>query len=245
MSAAAGSAAAPSSFSGQDRNQEATVYVGNLDDKVTESLLYELMLQVGPITHVNIPKDRITMVHQGYGFVEFQSEEDAEYCVKVMNLIRLYGKPIRVNKASANKKDYDIGATLFIGNLSPDVDERILFEAFSSFGKILNTPRVQRDGVTGLSKGYGFVSFDNFETADLAIESMNGQFLCGRSISVSYALKKEGRGEKHGTCSERLLASEAKRHGMLPSQNPQAADLGAAAQPSISVPSGMYLLPQQ
>jgi len=45
-----------------------------------------------------MPKDRITQAHQGYGFVEFIGEEDADYAIKVMNMIKLFGKPIRVNK---------------------------------------------------------------------------------------------------------------------------------------------------
>jgi len=45
-----------------------------------------------------MPKDRITQSHQGYGFVEFMGEEDADYAIKIMNMIKLYGKPIRVNK---------------------------------------------------------------------------------------------------------------------------------------------------
>ena len=38
------------------------------------------------------------MQHQGYGFCEFLTEEDAEYACKIMNQIKLWGKPIRVNK---------------------------------------------------------------------------------------------------------------------------------------------------
>ena len=45
-----------------------------------------------------MPKDRITQAHQGYGFVEFMGEEDADYAIKIMNMIKVYGKPIRVNK---------------------------------------------------------------------------------------------------------------------------------------------------
>lgn len=47
-----------------------------------------------------MPKDRVTQMHQGYGFVEFMGEEDADYAIKVLNMIKLYGKPIRVNKVS-------------------------------------------------------------------------------------------------------------------------------------------------
>lgn len=58
------------------------------------------MLQAGRIVNVHLPKDRVTQSHQGYGFVEFISEEDAEYAARIMNQVRLYGKPIRVNKVS-------------------------------------------------------------------------------------------------------------------------------------------------
>ena len=40
-----------------------------------------------------MPKDRVTQTHQGYGFVEFLSEEDADYAIKILNMIKLYGKP--------------------------------------------------------------------------------------------------------------------------------------------------------
>lgn len=38
------------------------------------------------------------MSHQGFGFCEFFTEEDAEYACRIMNGIKLFGKPIRVNK---------------------------------------------------------------------------------------------------------------------------------------------------
>jgi splicing factor 3B subunit 4 len=115
------------------------VYIGNLDERVTDPLIWELMLQAGRIVNVHLPKDRVTQTHQGYGFVEFQTEEDAEYAAKIMNGIRLYGKPIRVNKASADKsKTVEIGAELFIGNLDTMVDERVIFDTFRRFGSVLN-----------------------------------------------------------------------------------------------------------
>jgi RNA recognition motif-containing protein len=38
-----------------------------------------------------MPKDKVTGKHQGYGFVEFRGEEDAEYAIKVMNMVTLKG----------------------------------------------------------------------------------------------------------------------------------------------------------
>ena len=46
--------------------------------------------------------------------------------IKVLNMIKLFGKAIRVNKASQDKDTLDVGANLFIGNLDPDVDEKVL-----------------------------------------------------------------------------------------------------------------------
>ena len=137
--------------------------MGGLDEKVNESLMWELFVQAGPVVNVHMPKDRVSLMHQGYGFVEFLTEEDADYAIKVrfthidcskalfvtvitpqiMNMIKLYGKPIRVNKASAHQKNLDVGANIFIGNLDPEVDEKLLYDTFSAFGVILTTPKVK------------------------------------------------------------------------------------------------------
>ncbi|CAB4059990.1 SF3B4 [Lepeophtheirus salmonis] len=191
-----------------ERNQDATIYVGGLDEKVTDSLLWELFVQAGPVVNVHTPRDRVTMVHQGYGFVEFLTEEDADYSIKIMNMIKLYGKPIRVNKASAHQKNLDVGANVFIGNLDPEVDEKLLYDTFSAFGVILTTPKIQRDPETGNSKGFAFINYASFEASDAAIEAMNGQYLCNRAISLSYAFKKDAKGERHGSAAERLLAAQ-------------------------------------
>jgi len=156
------------------------------------------------------------MAHQGYGFCEFLTEEDAEYACKIMNQIKLWGKPIRVNKASSDKKQLDVGANLFIGNLDESVDERLLYDTFSAFGVMATTAKIARDTATGVSKGYGFVSYTDFESSDAAIESMNGQFLMNKAIAVQYAFKKDGKGERHGTNAERLLAAQARKNNALP-----------------------------
>lgn len=146
-----------------EQDKEATVYIGNLDERVSDALVWELMLQAGRIVrsfdplfpsrmttdgvaqvNVHLPKDRVTQTHQGFGFVEFISEEDAEYAARIMNQVRLYGKPIRVNKASADKqKTMEVGAELFIGNLDPMVDEKTLFDTFSTFGNLIAAPKVR------------------------------------------------------------------------------------------------------
>lgn len=119
-----------------------------------------------------------------------------------------------------------MGANLFIGNLDPEVDEKLLYDTFSAFGVILQTPKVRmhfrtvwrestlfllqimRDVESGNSKGYAFINFANFDGSDTALEAMNGQYLCNRPITVSYAFKKDAKGERHGSAAERLLAAQ-------------------------------------
>jgi len=45
---------------------------------------------------------------------------------------------------------------------------------------------------------------------------MNGQFLMNKAITVQYAFKKDGKGERHGTSAERLLATQARKNNALP-----------------------------
>ncbi len=134
-----------------DQDKESTAYAGNLDERVTDALLWELFTQMGPVVNVHLPKDRVSQLHQGYGFVEMRSEEDAEYACKILNNTRMFGKPIRVNKASADRRgpggetiggSQGVGAELFAGNLDGSVDERVLYETFSRFGPLVATPKV-------------------------------------------------------------------------------------------------------
>ena len=61
--------------------------------------------------------------------------------------------------------------------------------------------QIMRDPDTGNSKGYAFINFASFEAADMAIEAMNGQYLCNRAIAISYAFKKDSKGERHGSAA--------------------------------------------
>ena len=78
-----------------------------------------------------------------YGFCEFQTEEDADCAVKIMNQIKIFGRPIRVNKASADKRTViNVGADIHVSGLDPSIDERTLLDTFSVFGPLMAPPRV-------------------------------------------------------------------------------------------------------
>ncbi len=195
------------------------------------------MLNAGRVRNVNMPVDRVNSQHQGFGFVEFHTEAEADYAPKIMNNVALYGSRIRVNKASADKqRNVEIGAELFIGSLDGMIDEKTLYDTFSQFGPLVNAPKIARDE-TQLSKGYGFISFGDFESSDAAIASMHGQYMMNKQITVQYAYKKDGKGERHGDEAERMLAKQAKAHGVAPAVQPLPAHLFQLP-PSASAPNG-------
>lgn len=204
------------------RNQEATVWCGNLDNQATEEMLYELFVNAGPLVNVSMPKDKISGMHQGYAFIEFQTPDDADYAIRLMNMIKLHGKPMRINMAFKDRNNEEFNAILFVGNLDHDVDEKLLYETFSRFGAVISA-RVMTEEESPRSKGFGFVTMDSFESADLAISTMQGQFLGGKAVNVTYAFKKDGKkGERHGTAEERRLESARKVKMIRPKTDPLA-----------------------
>jgi splicing factor 3B subunit 4 len=227
----------------REQNKEATVYVGNLHERITPRLLHELMLNAGRVRNVNMPVDRVNGQHQGFGFVEFHTEAEADYAPKIMNNVALHGNRIRVNKASADKqRNVEIGAELFIGNLDSAVDEKTLYDTFGQFGPLVNAPKIARDEAMGnLSKGYGFVSYGDFESSDQAIASMHNQYMMNKQITVQYAYKKDGKGERHGDEAERMLAKQAKAHGVAAAVQPLPAHLFQLP-PGAAAPTGPAMI---
>ena len=69
-----------------------------------------------------------------------------------------------------------------------------------------------RDPETGNSKGFAFINFASFDASDAAMEAMNGQYLCNRPITISYAFKKEAKGERHGSAAGTVVCVWILKH---------------------------------
>jgi len=75
---------------------------------------------------------------------------------------------------------------IYVGNLSREVTESELREAFAAFGEVTSAS-VIKDKFTGESRGFGFVEMPNKEEADEAIAGLNGKELKGRNLNVNEA----------------------------------------------------------
>jgi RNA recognition motif-containing protein len=79
---------------------------------------------------------------------------------------------------------------LFVGSLSWDTNDEALRNAFSPHGEISEAVVIS-DRDSGRSRGFGFVTFEEDESADKAVAALNGTDLDGRSIRVDVAQAKE------------------------------------------------------
>eukprot|EP01029_Cantina_marsupialis_P021596 TRINITY_DN5196_c0_g1_i2.p1 TRINITY_DN5196_c0_g1~~TRINITY_DN5196_c0_g1_i2.p1 ORF type:complete len:120 (-),score=39.29 TRINITY_DN5196_c0_g1_i2:175-534(-) len=86
-----------------DATHRRTVYVGGLEERVVEENLGKAFAPFGEIVSVNIPLDQLTQKNRGFGFVEFEEEEDARDAVDNMHLNEMFGRTIKVNIARPQK----------------------------------------------------------------------------------------------------------------------------------------------
>lgn len=81
---------------------------------------------------------------------------------------------------------------LFVGNLSFDITENDLQDAFAAHGTVVEA-NLMMDRATGRPRGFGFVTMSTPEEAQKAISAMNGKDLGGRALTVNVARPREER----------------------------------------------------
>ncbi|XP_012489184.1 polyadenylate-binding protein 2 isoform X2 [Gossypium raimondii] len=169
-----------------------SLYVGDLDLSVTESHLYDLFSPLGTVVSLRVCKDSRTRRSLGYGYVNYSNTHEAARALEVLNFTLLNGKPIRVMYSNRDPTVRRTGAgNIFIKNLDKTIDNKALHDTFSTFGYILSC-KIATDN-TGQSKGYGFVQFDNEESAKNAIDKLNGMLLNEKQVFVGPFLRKQER----------------------------------------------------
>ena len=110
-----------------------------------------------------------------------------------LNGRRVHQAEIRVNWAyqsnTASKEDTSNHFHIFVGDLSNEVNDEVLLQAFSAFGSV-SEARVMWDMKTGRSRGYGFVAYRERSEAEKALSSMDGEWLGSRAIRCNWANQK-------------------------------------------------------
>lgn len=81
---------------------------------------------------------------------------------------------------------------IYVGNMSYDVQEEDLRQAFGKFGQV-ESVSIINDKFSGRSKGFGFVEMSSKEEGQAAIDGLNGKDLKGRALNVNEARPQEKR----------------------------------------------------
>lgn len=82
------------------------------------------------------------------------------------------------------------GANVFVFHIPNEWTQNELLTHFSQFGRIISC-YVATDRATGRNKGYGFVSYDNIQSAANAVLGMNGCPVGGKRLKVSIKTGEE------------------------------------------------------
>ncbi|KAJ8774030.1 hypothetical protein K2173_009461 [Erythroxylum novogranatense] len=170
-----------------------SVYVGNIHIQVTELLLQEVFASTGPVEGCKL----IRKEKSSYGFVHYFDRRSAALAILSLNGRHLFGQPIKVNWAytSGQREDTSAHYNIFVGDLSPEVTDAMLFACFSVYPSCSDA-RVMWDQKTGRSRGFGFVSFRNQQDAQSAINDLTGKWLGNRQIRCNWATKGAGSNEE-------------------------------------------------
>ena len=107
------------------------------------------------------------------------------------------------------------GCKIFVGNISFVAEDQELDEVFSEFGQIVEAAII-KDRDTGRSRGYGFVTYEDSESAQNAIEKMHQKEVFGRALNVKTADTKNTK----STIGARMVRSNrGGRNGWYENQN--------------------------
>mmetsp|Transcript_301 Transcript_301/g.315 ORF Transcript_301/g.315 Transcript_301/m.315 type:complete len:628 (+) Transcript_301:90-1973(+) len=169
----------------------ASLYVGDLGLDVSEGMLFETFNQVGPVASIRVCRHAVTRRSLGYAYVNFHSVVDAERALDTLNNTEINDKTCRIMWSQRDPAVRKSGVgNIFIKNLDPSIGHKELHDTFSIFGNILSC-KVASDP-TAASKGYGFVHFENAESAQKAIEKVNGMIMGSKTVYVGpFVPKKE------------------------------------------------------
>ncbi|CAK9302818.1 unnamed protein product [Gordionus sp. m RMFG-2023] len=155
-----------------DAHAKTNLIVNYLPQTMTQEEMKSLFQSVGEVDSCKLIKDKATGQSLGYGFVNYTKEANAEKAINTLNSLKLQNKTIKVSFARPSS-EFIKGANLYVAGLPKHWSQPELENLFSEFGKII-TSRILCDNMSGLSKGVGFVRFDQRNEAEKSIQKLNG-----------------------------------------------------------------------
>lgn len=188
------------------------IFIKNLDKSIDNKALYDTFSAFGNILSCKIAMDENGS--KGYGFVHFETEEAARNSIEKVNGMLLNGKKVFVGRFMTRRERFDVlgdrakkFTNVYVKNFGDALDDEKLRTLFEKCGTV-SSCKVMADDVHGKSRGFGFVSYDDHEAAQKAVEELNGLELDGHTIYVGRAQKKA---ERHAELKEKFERQKIER----------------------------------
>ena len=125
----------------------------------------------------------ITEISSGKATIEFQNPVDAERALTTMQFDRMMSKQIQIMRFDSDPSLRNSGVgNVFITNLDKSVDNKCLYQTFRSYGNICSC-KVATDENNN-KKHYGYIQFDEEESANNAIKNANGMILNSKKMNL-------------------------------------------------------------
>jgi len=168
-------------------DSKTNLIVNYLPQTMTQEEIRSLFSSIGEVESCKLIRDKVTGQSLGYGFVNYVRPEDAEKAINTLNGLRLQNKTIKVSYARPSSEAIK-GANLYVSGLPKSMAQQDLENLFTPYGRII-TSRILCDNITGLSKGVGFIRFDQRVEAERAIQKLHGTIPDGAAepITVKFA----------------------------------------------------------
>merc|ERR1711935_993847 len=171
-----------------DEDNKTNLIVNYLPQTMTQEEIRSLFSSIGEVESCKLIRDKVTVGQSlGYGFVNYHRADDATKAIQTLNGLRLQNKTIEVSYARPSGEAIK-GANLYVSGLPKHMTQPDLERLFSCSGNII-TSRILCDNITGLSKGVGFIRFDQRVEAERAIQKLNGTIPEGATepVTVKFA----------------------------------------------------------
>jgi polyadenylate-binding protein len=176
------------------------IFIKNLDTSIGHKELYDTFSAFGNILSCKVVYDE-TGQSRGFGFVHYESSESGEEAIKTVNQKLLKTKKVYVGKF-VSKKDRmrqleSSWTNVYVKDIDKDVSDEELCKSFGRYGNI--TSAVIMRSHDGLSKGFGFVNFDQHEQAVAAVSALHQSVIGDTDKRIWCCRHQKKSREKSGT----------------------------------------------